>query len=329
MFYGMNVKLSRIAAGRGGWFERDDALAAGYSDADIRKRLAAGQWVRLIRGAYAEPGPDAASMTRWERAIWQHIHTAKAVCRQLGGRAVVSHQSALLMHGLEISELDLRRVHVTRVSGAGRSRGMVCQHAARPAVRESVVLGGVRATTCARAVVEAIRSTTFPVGVSVVDQALRRRLTAREQLADALGLFAGRVGVTVATRAIEFADGRAESVGESRLRVLLADLGLPAPVSQAEIRDTDGCLVARVDFLLADLGVVIEFDGAVKYGGGSQDVLIAEKVREDRLRDLGYQVVRVTWADLARPVELLDRLRRAIARSRHSSIAGYVTTGQL
>lgn len=73
--------------------------------------------------------------------------------------------------------------------------------------------------------------------------------------------------------------------------------------------------------------MVIEFDGLVKYAGSGADALIAEKRREDRLRDLGYEVVRVTWADLAHPAELVARIRRAIDRSceRRAPIAGYVT----
>lgn len=172
-------------------------------------------------------------------------------------------------------------------------------------------------TPAPRAVVETIRSTSYAVAISVVDEALRRRLATADQLAAAVELFGGRSGVRTAVRAIAFGDGRAESVGESRLRVLLADLGLPQPALQVEIRDAAGRLVARVDFLLEQWGVVIEFDGALKYAGSGAEALIAEKVREDRLRDLGYEVVRVTWADLSRPMELLARINRAIARSHH------------
>jgi hypothetical protein len=182
-----------------------------------------------------------------------------------------------------------------------------------------IELDGVRMTDGARAVVETIRGTKYPIAVSVVDQALRRQLATRDQLDDALRLFANRSGINTATRAVLFADGRAESVGESRLRVLLADLGLPPPILQAEIRDADGTLVARVDFLLGR--VVIEFDGALKYGNGDSDTLIAEKLREDRLRELGYQVVRVSWADLSRPVELLNRIRRAMSIASLTSAA--------
>jgi hypothetical protein len=291
--------------------------------------VASGQWVRLTRGAYAEPGPEVEAMAPWDREVWEHVRTAKAVYQRLGGRAVVSHQSALLLHGVAVSELELARVHVTRLTGSGRSGDSVCQHAARPPVCEWAEVDGVRVTSGARAVVEAIRATSYPVGVSVVDLALRLRVATVEQLSDALELFANRPGIRSATWAVQFADGRAESVGESRLRVLLAELGLPAPIPQAEIYDTAGRLVARVDFLLSDWGVVVEFDGAVKYGGGTPAALIAEKVREDRLRDLGYEVVRATWPDLDHPPHLRARLDRAINRSRPSSLTGYVTTGGL
>lgn len=264
---GMNTELRRVAAGRGGWFARRDAIAAGYSDADLRRSVASGRLVRVTRGAYAERDAVFSAMPPWEQAAWLHVCTARAVYARLDGRAVVSHQSAVLLHGVRVSELDLRRVHVTRLAGAGRSDASVCQHAARPAVDVVCELGGVRTVPPARAVVETVRATGRAVAVSVVDQALRLRIATPQQLQDALAPFAGRRGIRTALWAVRFGDERAESVGESRLRVLLAELGLPAPLPQAEIRD------------------------------------------------LGYQVVRVTWSDLATPALLLARLHRAIARS--------------
>ncbi|MFI5697524.1 type IV toxin-antitoxin system AbiEi family antitoxin domain-containing protein [Kribbella sp. NPDC051586] len=314
-----------MAARRGGWFSRRDAIAAGYSDADLRREVVSGRWVHLTRGAYAESGPAVEAMPAWERDTWLHVRTASAVYHRLRGRAVVSHQSALLLLGIRVSDLDLRRVHLTRLVGAGRSGAAVCQHSPRPPVDARAEVDGVRTTAGPRAVVETIRATSYPVAVSVVDQALRLRIATAHQLAAALELFTGRRGISTATRAVRFGDARSESVGESRLRALLADLGLPAPLAQAEIRDGSGSLVARVDFLFAQYGVIVEFDGDVKYGDGGRQALIAEKVREDDLRDLGYQVVRVRWSDLARPSNLLNRIHRAIGRSQPASIAGYVT----
>ncbi|WP_132197335.1 MULTISPECIES: type IV toxin-antitoxin system AbiEi family antitoxin domain-containing protein [Kribbella] len=320
----MNMNLAATAAKRGGWFDRRDALAAGYTDDEVHARVRDGRWLRLCRGAYAIPGPDDESRADWDKAIWRHRMMARAIYHRLGGRAVVSHQSALLLHGVEVSDLDLSRVHLTRLDGFGRSGASVCQHAARPPVLDPVEVDRERLTPGARSVVETIRGTPYPVAVSVVDAALRLGVATAEQLTDALELFTGRTGTHTAQRAVWFGDARAESVGESRLRVLMSDLGLPEPLLQVEIRDAGGRLVARVDFLFERWGVIVEFDGALKYAGVGAEALIAEKAREDKLRDLGYEVVRAVWADLAQPAELVARIRRAIARSqqRRGPIAG-------
>lgn len=74
-----------------------------------------------------------------------------------------------------------------------------------------------------------------------------------------------------------------------------------------------GAFVARVDFLVAGTRVVVEFDGKSKYADGDPAVLWAEKRREDRLRRLGYVVVRITWADLETPGAVAARVRTALA----------------
>jgi hypothetical protein len=67
---------------------------------------------------------------------------------------------------------------------------------------------------------------------------------------------------------------------------------------------------------VAEFRTLGEFDGKIKYGRllkpGEQpgDVVWREKLREDALRRLGWEVVRWTWAELMNPA-LLDRRRRA------------------
>ena len=81
--------------------------------------------------------------------------------------------------------------------------------------------------------------------------------------------------------------------------------GLPTPTVQVEVRsEVTGGLVARSDFGWEDQKTVGEFDGMVKYGRllkpGQQpgDVVFKEKLREDRIRDEGFRVVRWTWHEL-------------------------------
>lgn len=123
-------------------------------------------------------------------------------------------------------------------------------------------------------------------------------------------------------------DGRSESPGESRSRVALHAAHFPKPELQARIVTPDHHRVARVDFLFPELGVIGEFDGLVKYrsqlrGSRSpEDVVIAEKAREDALRALGWLVVRWTWRELATPT-WLTRLTQATRIARSARRTGY------
>jgi very-short-patch-repair endonuclease len=111
------------------------------------------------------------------------------------------------------------------------------------------------------------------------------------------------------------ADQRSESVGESRARLLLHAIGFE-PTPQVEIRDQQGRLIGRVDFLLERQRVIVEFDGLIKYADANgRAALAAEKSREDRMRALGYEFVRLTWADLSRPAAVNRLMRQAQART--------------
>lgn len=91
--------------------------------------------------------------------------------------------------------------------------------------------------------------------------------------------------------------------------------GLPRPRLQTVFRDRFG-LIGRVDFDFEEYEAVVEFDGALKYGGGSPEVLLREKRREDRLRALGRTVIRTDWSDLDHPAELAARILNVLNRYR-------------
>lgn len=98
--------------------------------------------------------------------------------------------------------------------------------------------------------------------------------------------------------------------------MILHGLGIRDLEPQVVIRDGDGRFVARVDFLLGRSPVVIEFDGKIKYDGvNGKQALVDEKAREDRLRALGYEIVRLTWADLARPARVKAMVLAAVQRA--------------
>lgn len=105
----------------------------------------------------------------------------------------------------------------------------------------------------------------------------------------------------------------------SLARVAFEAVGLPAPEQQVKIYDRKG-LIGVVDFLWEEQATIGEFDGRLKYTGQpNADVLYAEKRREDRLRALGFEVVRFGYhgvrggrSELHRAV--LDAFARSAAR---------------
>lgn len=306
----MNGKLQRVVRERGGWFSRGDALEAAYTGSEIRLRLKRGQWRRLCRDVYYEIGSWPEEETPWARTERLHTLMARAVLGRLDGEVVISHQSATLLHGLPTWGLNHDQVQATRTSGRARSDRSIQIHRTVLPTEEVVEVLGLRVTAPARAIVETACTSSYEVGVVLSDAALRARLVTPDELAQMANHLKHWPGSPAAKAAAAFADGTSESVGESRLRVLLANEGLPAPRTQVEIRDAAGLLLGRVDFLLAG-HLIVEFDGAVKYENSK--ALVLEKWREDRLREEGYAFARIGWTDLDTPAKTAARIRHLLA----------------
>jgi hypothetical protein len=107
--------------------------------------------------------------------------------------------------------------------------------------------------------------------------------------------------------------------------------GLPTPQLQIRIYAPDGRLIGRSDLGYPECAVLIEFDGAIKYskllqpGQAPHQVVIAEKQREDRMRELGFIVVRFVWSDLADPESMVNRINRARAQGQNVIARGGIS----
>ena len=183
----------------------------------------------------------------------------------------------------------------------------------------SSVVGPV--TTPARTVVDLARINPFEHAVVAADAALRVGLTNMSELRHAVNRAPRRPGIRKAHQVIAFADSHSDSAGESRSRVMFWREGFPMPQSPFPICALNGDAFARSDFGWAEHRTVGEFDGAQKYGRllrpgeRAGDRIHQEKLREDRIRDAGYQVVRWTWEELQHPEIIIDRLHRAFDRA--------------
>ncbi len=211
-------------------------------------------------------------------------------------------------------------MHVTKAGGGHGRRGRVLHlHAAPLEADEIITLDSLPVTCLARTVVDCARMFSYDKAVAIGDAALRAGLPPAE-LDRSLERGRNRKGMPQARRVAAFIDGRAESVGESKSRIILSRLALPAPELQFDIYDRNGRRIARTDFGWEGQRTVGEFDGKVKYGRlrrpgeTPEDAVFREKLREDRIRDLGWEMVRWTWSDLAQHQMLADRLERAFIR---------------
>ena len=305
---------------------RTALLAQGFTEDEIRTSRRTGRWVTVHRGTYC--AADAVAALRYEQL---HRLRAWAIASR-SPHLVVSHISAAAVWELPIWGVSLERVHLTRIArGGGRvSPGRVV-HAVPLDPSEITDGAHTRVTTVPRTLVDIACSTPFATTVIASDAALRRGLLGADDLTHALARTRHRRGAAAARRALAFADRRSESAGESRTRLILSAQGLPEPVLQIRIYDRAGNLVGRVDLGYPELGVLIEFDGMVKYrkplrsGQQPEEVVIAEKRREDRLRSLGYTVVRFVWSDLADPAAMAATVSAALEQGARTVRVGGLT----
>ena len=291
-------------------------VADGWSDDELARARRSGELARIRRGAYVDGHLPPAVTDR-------HRLLVQATLAGLRRDAVVSHESAAVLHGLPTWGLRLGRVHVTRRPPASSdvTRTLRC-HVARLGDGEVTVVDGVPVTDPARTALDLARCLPFEVAVVLLDDVLARRSvgpgTLRERREGMLGIRGSRR----AARAVSFADDRSESVGESRSRVLLHRLGLPPSALQHRIHSADGLLLSRADFAWEAERLLGEFDGRAKYGRllrpGQEpgDVVFEEKRREDAMRAEDWGMVRWTWDDIDRDGVLAGRVGRALRARR-------------
>ena len=296
---------------------RATLLASGFTDDEIRKHRRSGLWQSLHRGTYCA-ATSLASLPDHEKYRLRVLAIAAR-----SPHLVVSHQSAALLLGLPVKDQDLNTVSlIRRGTGGGRSANGRTVRVAQLEPGEIALVGGVQVTSVARTLVDLGCTASRDAAVMAADHALHHRLVSPAELSAAMARTRRRHGAAAARRALGFADGRSESPGESTTRVILDRLGLPAPHLQVSIFAPDGTFLGRTDLGYPELGVLIEFDGLVKYSKlladheSSVDVVVREKDRENLIRGMGYLVIRVVWSDLTRPALLADRINANLERGR-------------
>ncbi len=133
--------LFDLSSGQAGYFSAAQARELGYSYQAQAHHVAVGNWLRVDRGLFrlAEWVPNQHDeLARW--ALWSK------------GRAVVSHETALEVHG--IGELESRHVHVTVPAGFSmRDKSLTLHFAVLPG-SDLAQRTGFQVTTPLRSIID-------------------------------------------------------------------------------------------------------------------------------------------------------------------------------
>ncbi len=299
-----------------GVFLRRDALCLGYDDRALSRTMRAGTITRIRHGAYV-------FSERWRGLDdpGRHLLRARAVLRTAQSQVALSHTTALLVMGVPVWDLSLDEVHLTRLDGrAGRREAGVAQHRGRIIPGDVRACGELLVTSPTRTALDLTTITDVEHCLPVVDHLLHDKAVTKADLRTRAAGMTFWPGTLATDLTIRLADGRSESVGESRASHLFWREGLPKPQLQYEIVNARGECVARVDFAWPEYGVFLEFDGKAKYEKLRKeresvlDVVLREKKREEMIcRLTGWRCVRITWADLYQPHATARYIRSVLA----------------
>ena len=279
---------------------------------------------RIQAGTVVEPYPQLfASAELWQRlsARDRSMFVMRALT-ECNPHLVFCGRSAALAHSLPVNEGPLLPLHVITPSKRPvRTTAHLQRH--MKLNPEHAIRDGVRVTTLTQTVVDCGRTLPFSEALAVMDATLRMLDVERPMLDGFIDAHApGYRGVRRAHKIATWADGRAESGGESIARAVMIEAGIaPSDLQVTFVDPMDPWRRPRVDFLfnLRDGSRVVgELDGMEKYveprylnGRGTVDALVRERQRESHLTLLRMPIVRFTMRDVWTPGRLVAMLAQA------------------
>jgi hypothetical protein len=296
--------LSSIAAAQHGAFTVHQARRAGVTSAEMRHRLATGEWERRHTRVFVVRGVPPSWLT--------DVHAA-TLARD---GAVASHRAGAWLHRLEGVDNPPVEIMVSRARLA-RVPGVVVHGTSQLAPIDLTRVSGVPVTTIARtlcdlgAVVDAERLE------RALDSALRGGLPLA-QLRETLARLdrPGPSGVRALARVLDLPHRRNDvpaTTFERLMRaVLLAPL-LPPIEPEYRLRDARGRIVARFDVAFPAVRVGVEAHSDAWHFGARRGE--RDRRRDRAVAELSWETVYLSWAEVNDPDEAVASLR-AICRGR-------------
>lgn len=279
-----------------GAFTAAQALAAGMSPDQVRRRRRTGEWVRLagdaLRPAAAAQQPGALA---WAVALtWPD--------------AVACLRTAAAMHRLPVA--PTAQAHAI-VPSMRHPRPALVPHLVAIEPGDVVRWGRVRLTSRARTLFDCVGRLPQDKADALMTWALTRELWTRDELERMVAVRPGRWGNGRRRQVLCDTERGALGPGEQRLLRLLDRARIGGWRTDGQVFDADG-LIGRADVLFPEAMLVVEVDGMAYHGAARFQ---SDRTRQNRLVGAGYTVLRFTWQDLTeRPHLVIDQIRTALTR---------------
>jgi uncharacterized protein DUF559 len=227
-----------------------------------------------------------------------HAVRCRAVGLFLPSGAAISGGSAACLLGADVLGQDAPvEMTVPPQRWVARQPGLAVRYSELRA-GDLTSRAGVRTTNPVRTGFDLARRLSLEDAVVAVDALLTHcGLTIDEITAYANDSRASWHGVGRLAKVLSLAAVGAESPMETRLRLVLARAGLPAPVLQYPVRGGDGTCVARLDLAYVEARLGIEYDGECHW---EPTAVRKDLLRQNALRALSWSLLRFTADDVLR-----------------------------
>jgi very-short-patch-repair endonuclease len=269
----------------------NQALEAGLSRHAVNRRVRSGLWRQCSRGVYFVDDRPFTDAARIRVAVWSY-----------GGQAAASGLAAAWWHGLTMFAPEVVEVTMPR-NGSGRTRpGSKLRR--RDLMPDDIVeRRGLRVTAVPLTIIEA--AVRIRGGAKIMDRALQRDVRLRD-LWGAHLRNKGRYGSPAARILLHAADDGTRSEAERLFIRLLKQAGITGWRTNYPV---GGYLV---DVAFPRRKVAVEIDGFAFHSESEE--FHRDRVRQNNITLLGWQVLRFTWLDLTEyPDRVIATLQAAIS----------------
>ena len=305
---GPDAKASDLMARQNGVAHRDQLLGCGLTSKMIQIRVQKGTLMRVHPSVY---GTTAVPLT------WQ----GRLVAAQLwlGSRCVVSHRAAAALLGLDGFDPDIVELTVPVEVPVAKRKAVRVHKTTQLDRVDTRTMGAFRLTRAERTLIDLCAVVSPGRVEEALESALFQELTTYGRVAARFDATArpGMRRVSVLNKLLSERDPQqapAESIFETRFYRLLKSSPLEPAEFQYSVFDSDG-FVARPDVAYPELKIAVEAHSLGYHLGRRRMQRDAE--RHNRLAELGWQVLYVTYEDLQRrPQHVLRRLQKVIAARR-------------